>query len=200
MTYSITPSYQEQMGFGNTAEGEFGGTPIVTAPVVVADDDTQDEDDSPQGLVTKVKDFLNTVFSRDAAAKVMKKPVVTPKSILAQYNLESNPMGGYTTIEYPSSFYEDLIEKEKAKSIFDQDLNYLSSLYTNRNNARFDERLDKNLNPVVPEIPIPFEDVIVQEDNAPKLDFRDSGNTEFILKPRRRPLGLMSRDNLEGLY
>ena len=116
MTYSITPSYQEQMGFGNTAEGEFGGTPIVTAPVVVADDDTQDEDDSPQGLVTKVKDFLNTVFSRDAAAKVMKKPVVTPKSILAQYNLESNPMGGYTTIEYPSSFYEDLIEKEKAIS------------------------------------------------------------------------------------
>ena len=200
MTYSITPSYQEQMGFGNTAEGEFGGTPIVTAPGVVADDDTQDEDDSPQGLVTKVKDFLNTVFSRDAAAKVMKKPVVTPKSILAQYNLESNPMGGYTTIEYPSSFYEDLIEKEKAKSIFDQDLNYLSSLYTNRNNARFDERLDKNLNPVVPEIPIPFEDVIVQEDSAPKLDFRDSGNTEFILKPRRRPLGLMSRDNLEGLY
>ena len=196
MTYSITPSYQEQMGFGNTAEGEFGGTPIVTAPVVVADDDTQDEDDSPQGLVTKVKDFLNTVFSRDAAAKVMKKPVVTPKSILAQYN----PMGGYTTIEYPSSFYEDLIKKEKAKSIFDQDLNYLSSLYTNRNNARFDERLDKNLNPVVPEIPIPFEDVIVQEDSAPKLDFRDSGNTEFILKPRRRPLGLMSRDNLEGLY
>ena len=200
MTYSITPSYQEQMGFGNTAEGEFGGTPIVTAPVVVADDDTQDEDDSPQGLVTKVKDFLNTVFSRDAAAKVMKKPVVTPKSILAQYNLESNPMGGYTTIEYPSSFYEDLIEKEKAKSIFDQDLNYLSSLYTNRNNARFDERLDKNLNPVVPEIPIPFDDVIVHEVSAPKLDFRDSGNTEFILKPRRRPLGLISRDNLEGLY
>ena len=35
MTYSITPSYQEQMGFGNTAEGEFGGTPIVTAPVVL---------------------------------------------------------------------------------------------------------------------------------------------------------------------
>ena len=200
MTYSITPSYQEQMGFGSDEEGEFGGTPIVTAPVVVADDDTQDEDDSPQGLVTKVKDFLNTVFSRDAAAKVMKKPVVTPKSILAQYNLESNPMGGYTTIEYPSSFYEDLIEKEKAKSIFNQDLNYLSSLYKNRNNARFDERLDKNLNPVVPEIPIPFEDVIVQEDSASKLDFRDSGNTEFILKPRRRPLGLMSRDNLEGLY
>ena len=52
----------------------------------------------------------------------------------------------------------------------------------------------------MPEIPIPFEDVIVQEDSAPKLDFRDSGNTEFILKPRRRPLGLMSRDNLEGLY
>jgi len=209
MTYSITPSYQEQMGFGSDEEGEFGGTPIVTAPVVVADDDTQDEDDSPQGLVTKVKDFLSTVFSRDTTAKVVRKPVVTPKSILAQYNLESNPMGGYNIIEYPSSFYEDLIEKEQSKSIFDQDLNYLSSLYTNRRNARFEERFERisELEKKRREVeqvkePVSNESRSFLSDMSLYREFRDRKRDRELdnIRPRRRPLGLSAKGNLQGLY
>ena len=217
MTYSITPDYQDYLGYGSDSSGEFGGLgpqkpsedtteSIVTSP----SDDGGEQDDSPANLAAKVKNFLSNVFKADVSqinTGIPKtKTTTNSNSILAQYNLEPNFMGGYTSTDNSSEYYETLITKETEKSIFDQDIEYLGSLYQSRNNARMDERIkesmDRRLNKKVEE-PISDSEYfrsLMRPILRPKIMEYKTPNPTDMLKPTKRPLGLMSKDNLEGLY
>jgi|TARA_R110000787_G_scaffold13677_2_gene42761 hypothetical protein len=232
MSYSITPyrsTYQEYLGYGSDFAGEFGGLGPQKPPeppeskvksIVAAypksstnDDDNDQDDDSPTNLVAKVKDFLSNVFKADVEqinSGIKKiKTATNANTILAQYNLESDFMGEYNNINLSSDYYRDLISKEKAKSIFDQDLDYLSSLYQDRNNASRNEEYEERLNPKIEE-PIEASD-FMRPLMRPKIigykvpDYAEQIEMELkklsvVPKPVQRPLGLMSRSDFEGLY
>ncbi|MDO7715008.1 MAG: hypothetical protein MUP87_00565, partial [Flavobacteriaceae bacterium] len=154
----------------------------------------------------KVKNFLSDVFREDAAKVNTGIPKIktstNSSTILAQYNIEPNFMGEYNSVDNSSEYYETLITKETDKNIFDQDIEYLSSLYQSRNNARMNERvkesIDKRLNPKIEE-PIKVDDLMRPQLRPKFMEYKipDYAN---MLKPQKRPLGLMSKNNLEGLY
>ena len=207
MTYSITPDYQDYLGYGSDPSGEFGGLgPQKPSEDTTESDDGGEQDDSPANLVAKVKNFLSDVFREDVAKVNTGIPKIktstNSSTILAQYNIEPNFMGEYNSVDNSSEYYETLITKETDKNIFDQDIEYLSSLYQSRNNARMNERvkesIDKRLNPKIEE-PIKVEDLMRPQLRPEIMEYKipDYAN---LLKPTKRPLGLMSKNNLEGLY
>ena len=207
MTYSITPDYQDYLGYGSGPSGEFGGLgPQKPSEDTTESDDGGEQDDSPANLVAKVKNFLSDVFREDAAKVNTGIPKIktstNSSTILAQYNIEPNFMGEYNSVDNSSEYYETLITKEKDKNIFDQDIEYLSSLYQSRNNARMNERvkesIDKRSNPKIEE-PIKVDD-LMRPQLRPKIMEYKIPDYANLLKPTKRPLGLMSKNNLEGLY
>ena len=207
MTYSITPDYQDYLGYGSVPSVEFGGLgPQKPSEDTTESDDGGEQDDSPANLVAKVKNFLSDVFREDVAKVNTGIPKIktstNSSTILAQYNIEPNFMGEYTSVDNSSEYYETLITKETDKNIFDQDIEYLSSLYQSRNNARMNERvkesIDKRLNPKIEE-PIKV-DNLMRPQLRPKIMEYKIPDYANLLKPQKRPLGLMSKNNLEGLY
>ena len=207
MTYSITPDYQDYLGYGSDPSGEFGGLgPQKPSEDTTESDDGGEQDDSPANLVAKVKNFLSDVFREDAAKVNTGIPKIktstNSSTILAQYNIEPNFMGEYNSVDNSSEYYETLITKETDKNIFDQDIEYLSSLYQSRNNARMNERvkesIDKRSNPKIEE-PIKVDD-LMRPQLRPKIIEYKIPDYANLLKPQKRPLGLMSKNNLEGLY
>tara|TARA_R110000737_G_scaffold271781_2_gene278845 strand:+ start:701 stop:1324 length:624 start_codon:yes stop_codon:yes gene_type:complete len=207
MTYSITPDYQDYLGYGSGPSGEFGGLgPQKPSEDTTESDDGGEQDDSPANLVAKVKNFLSDVFREDAAKVNTGIPKIktstNSSTILAQYNIEPNFMGEYNSVDNSSEYYETLITTEKDKSIFEQDIEYLSSLYQSRNNARMNERvkesIDKRSNPKIEE-PIKVDD-LMRPQLRPKIMEYKIPDYANLLKPTKRPLGLMSKNNLEGLY
>ena len=207
MTYSITPDYQDYLGYGSDPSGEFGGLgPQKPSEDTTESDDGGEQDDSPANLVAKVKNFLSDVFREDVANVNTGIPKIktstNSSTILAQYNIEPNFMGEYTSVDNSSEYYETLITKETDKNIFDQDIEYLSSLYQSRNNARMNERvkesIDKRSNPKIEE-PIKV-DNLMRPQLRPKIMEYKIPDYANLLKPQKRPLGLMSKNNLEGLY
>ena len=207
MTYSITPDYQDYLGYGSGPSGEFGGLgPQKPSEDTTESDDGGEQDDSPANLVAKVKNFLSDVFREDAAKVNTGIPKIktstNSSTILAQYNIEPNFMGEYNSVDNSSEYYETLITKETDKNIFDQDIEYLSSLYQSRNNARMNERvkesIDKRSNPKIEE-PIKVDD-LMRPQLRPKIMEYKIPDYANLLKPTKRPLGLMSKNNLEGLY
>ena len=207
MTYSITPDYQDYLGYGSDPSGEFGGLgPQKPSEDTTESDDGGEQDDSPANLVAKVKNFLSDVFREDAAKVNTGIPKIktstNSSTILAQYNIEPNFMGEYNSVDNSSEYYETLITTEKDKSIFEQDIEYLSSLYQSRNNARMNERvkesIDKRSNPKIEE-PIKVDD-LMRPQLRPKIMEYKIPDYANLLKPTKRPLGLMSKNNLEGLY
>ena len=207
MTYSITPDYQDYLGYGSDPSGEFGGLgPQKLSEDTTESDDGGEQDDSPANLVAKVKNFLSDVFREDVAKVNTGIPKIktstNSSTILAQYNIEPNFMGEYNSVDNSSEYYETLITKETDKNIFDQDIEYLSSLYQSRNNARMNERvkesIDKRSNPKIEE-PIKVDD-LMRPQLRPKIIEYKIPDYANLLKPQKRPLGLMSKNNLEGLY
>lgn len=207
MTYSITPDYQDYLGYGSDPSGEFGGLgPQKLSEDTTESDDGGEQDDSPANLVAKVKNFLSDVFREDVAKVNTGIPKIktstNSNTILAQYNIEPNFMGEYNSVDNSSEYYETLITKETDKNIFDQDIEYISSLYQSRNNARMNERvkesIDKRSNPKIEE-PIKVDDLMRPQLRPKFMEYKipDYAN---MLKPQKRPLGLMSKNNLEGLY
>ena len=211
MTYSITPDYQDYLGYGSDPSGEFGGLgPQKPSEDTTGSDDGGEQDDSPANLVAKVKNFLSDVFRKDVAKVNTGIPKIktstNSSTILAQYNIEPNFMGEYNSVDNSSEYYETLITKETDKSIFDQDIEYLGSLYQSRNNAKMKERIkesmDRRLNKKVEE-PISDSEYfrsLMRPILRPKIMEYKTPNPTDMLKPTKRPLGLMSKDNLEGLY
>jgi len=178
MTYSVQPSYQEQMGFGFGDEGEFGGLgskPAVkdTTSNTEADNtnnnnnNDDNQDDTPVSIKDKVSSFLSNVASKatnfspeefvfgkkNAAAFAKERINKTPKTT-TKLLLEQTPASGYIANQDSSTFYEQLIkEKEQLLGSYmnyeEKDLDDLSTLYQSRNNALQSERIYRALNPVV---------------------------------------------------
>lgn len=223
MSYSIIP-YQEYLGYGSDFAGEFGGLEpqnppekptekkmksIVSSRSKSSTNDDDDQDDSPANIVTKVKAFLSSVFKADVeqinSGMKKTKTATNANTILAQYNLDSDFMGEYSNINLSSEYYRDLISKERAKSIFDQDLDYLSSLYQDRNNASRSEAYEERLKPKV-EKTNEASDFMRPQRRPRVIEYKIPDYTADLkklvapIKPRQRPFGLMSQGNLEGLY
>jgi len=174
MTYSVQPSYQEQMGFGFGGEGEFGGlgskpevkdTTSNTEADNTNNDNDDNQDDTPVSIKDKVSSFLSNVASKatnfspeefvfgkkNAAAFAKERINKTPKTKLL---LEQNPASGYIANQDSSTFYEQLIKEKKQllgsyMNYEEKDLDDLSTLYQSRNNALQSERIYRALNPVV---------------------------------------------------
>jgi len=176
MTYSVQPSYQEQMGFGFGGEGEFGGlgskpevkdTTSNTEADNTNNDNDDNQDDTPVSIKDKVSSFLSNVASKatnfsaeefvfgkkNAAAFAKERINKTPKTT-TKLLLEQTPASGYIANQDSSTFYEQLIkEKEQLLGSYmnyeEKDLDDLSTLYQSRNNALQSERIYRALNPVV---------------------------------------------------
>ena len=246
MTYSVKPSYQEQMGFSFGGEGEFSGLGAQKETKVDTSQDDNQEDNIPteETLADRVSDFLGTVASvaSDTVSKVkgyqlfkggifsMPNPEVynpkskyykdvnlgykPPKTIYEKYNLEQNTDIGYRTDTLSSAFYDDAIDQkaEQLGSFINyskEDLDHLSDLYTKRRNARFEERLERMFElekkkEEVKEVKEPvsnksrgfLSDMKLYKELRDKKRDRELDN----IKPRRRPLGLSAKGNLQGLY
>lgn len=144
MTYSVQPSYQEQMGFGFGGEGEFGGlgskpevkdTTSNTEANNNNNDNDNNQDDTPVSIKDKVSSFLSNVASKatnfsaeefvfgkkTAAAFAQERKRIsstldkTPKTT-TKLLLEQTPASGYMADQDSSTFYEQLI-KEKEQSL-----------------------------------------------------------------------------------
>jgi len=227
MTYSVQPSYQEQMGFGFGGEGEFGGlgskpevkdTTSNTEADNTNNDNDDNQDDTPVSIKDKVSSFLSNVASKatnfspeefvfgkkNAAAFAKERINKTPKTT-TKLLLEQTPASGYIANQDSSTFYEQLI-KEK-------DLDDLSTLYQSRNNALQSERIYRALNPVVKKeiaknpskinslTEENFQATLLSEDGQIlTLDKMKESLTNSFFKPIKRPLALSAKDNLLGLY
>jgi hypothetical protein len=142
MTYSVQPSYQEQMGFGFGGEGEFGGlgskpevkdtTSNTEANNNNNNDNDDNQDDTPVSIKDKVSSFLSNVASKatnfsaeefvfgkkntDAFAQERKRISNTlnkaPKTT-TRLLLEQTPASGYMADQDSSTFYEQLIKEKK---------------------------------------------------------------------------------------
>ena len=179
MTYSVQPSYQEQMGFGFGGEGEFGGLgskPEVkdtTSNTEANNNNDNNQDDTPVSIKDKVSSFLSNVASKatnfsaeefvfgkkNAGAFAQERKRISntlnkaPKTT-TRLLLEQTPASGYMANQDSSTFYEQLIkEKEQSLGSYinyeEKDLDDLSTLYQSRNNALLNERIYRALNPVV---------------------------------------------------
>tara|TARA_R100000541_G_scaffold23253_2_gene33074 strand:- start:28 stop:750 length:723 start_codon:yes stop_codon:yes gene_type:complete len=176
MTYSVQPSYQEQMGFGFGGEGEFGGLgskPAVkdTTSNTEADNtnnnNDDNQDDTPVSIKDKVSSFLSNVtskatnfsaeefvFGKKNAAAFAKERINKAPKTTTRLLLEQTPASGYMADQDSSTFYDQLIkEKEQSLGSYmnyeEKDLDDLSTLYQSRNNALLNERIYRALNPVV---------------------------------------------------
>ena len=141
MTYSVQPSYQEQMGFGFGGEGEFGGlgskpevkdTTSNTEANNNNNDNDNNQDDTPVSIKDKVSSFLSNVASKatnfsaeefvfgkkNAAAFAQERKRIsntlnkTPKTT-TKLLLEQTPASGYMADQDSSTFYEQLIKEKE---------------------------------------------------------------------------------------
>lgn len=220
MTYSVKPSYQEQMGFSFGGEGEFSGLGAQKETKVDTSQDDNQEDYTPteETLVDKVSNFLGKVkdyqiFKGGIFSTPTPKVNTPTKTIYERYNLEQNTATGYRTDTNSSNFYDDIID-EKIEQLgsyinYDkEDLDHLSDLYTKRNNARRNEQLQIKLatpeKEKIEEVkePVSNESRGFLSDMKLYKELRDKKRDRELddIRPRRRPLGLSAKGNLQGLY